>query len=270
MVNSSGVVIAGGLARGDVSTTRVVQVDTVAGTATLVGQLAVAVHDTGGAVLHGSAFVFGGGAATTVATVQRISGTGATSVASLPRPRSDLAVVTDSATATAYIAGGFDGSAMDREVLATTDGTTFRTVATLSTGVRYPAVALAAGALWVIGGQLSTAESTRTGGQSDAIQRVDLQRGTVTVAGRLPGTLGHASAFALDGHLYVAGGQQGSSPTSAIQEIDTVSGAVTPAGSLPGPRSDSSVAVQGGTAWLIGGETTDPSHPLDTVVQLRR
>jgi hypothetical protein len=29
------------------------------------------------------------------------------------------------------------------------------------------------------------------------------------------------------------------------------------------------VAEQGGAVWLLGGETTDPAHPLASVVEVR-
>jgi non-specific serine/threonine protein kinase len=263
----SGILVAGGLATGDVSTAAIVRVDPGAGKATRAGTLPLAVHDTAGAFLEGAAFVFGGGAATTVGNVQRVAGTATAMAGSLPRPRSDLAVATDGTKA--YIVGGFDGHAIDADVLVTTTGTTFTPLGTLPVPVRYPATALAAGALWVIGGQLSTAESTKTGGQSDAIQRIDLKTGAATIAGHLPTTLGHAAAFSLGDQLFVAGGQVVTTPSARILRIDTGNGAVADAGALPGPRSDAAVAVVDGTAWLLGGETTDPAHPLATVVEIR-
>jgi len=41
-----------------------------------------------------------------------------------------------------YILGGYDGNEGDPQVLATTDGSHFATVAQLKVAVRYPAVAL--------------------------------------------------------------------------------------------------------------------------------
>ena len=261
------VLVAGGLAAGDVSTASVIRIHPNAGTAAPDGKLQQPVHDTGGARLHGQAYVFGGGGATTVNTVQRLGVANAASVAHLPEPRSDLSVVTSSDTA--YIVGGFDGRRMDPDVLATTDGTTFRVVGTLAVPVRYAAVAIAAGALWVIGGQLSTSEAAGPATQTDAIQRMDLASGAVSVMGHLPARRAHASAFTLNGGLYVAGGMLSGGRTSDISAIDTEHGTVTDAGSLPGPRSDTAAVEIADTVWLIGGEATDPAHPLDTVVQLR-
>jgi hypothetical protein len=75
-------------------------------------------------------------------------------------------------------------------------------------------------------------------------------------------------AFTLGGTLFVAGGQAGTQPSSVVYRIGS-DGRATQAGSLPGPRSDAGVAVVGSSAWLIGGETTDPNHPLSSVVEVR-
>ena len=62
---------------GDVSTSNVVLVDPQTGQSQLTGQLALAVHDASGASIGGRAFIFGGGAQSTVASVQTWqSGTG--------------------------------------------------------------------------------------------------------------------------------------------------------------------------------------------------
>ncbi|MDQ1404117.1 MAG: hypothetical protein QOG03_2433 [Actinomycetota bacterium] len=264
--DGSRVIIAGGLATGDVSTPAIYRLDLLTGKTKKIGSLALAVHDMGGSFLKGVVHVFGGGGASTVATVQHVVEGSAATKSQLPTPRSDAAVVTDGATA--YIVGGFDGHAMVAEILATKDGSTFSSVGTLTQPVRYPAVATFGGKVWVFGGQLSTAESSKSGGQSDAIQRFDPKTGRTEVVGHLPTTLGHAMAFSLGGSLFVVGGQVGAQPSAAMYRIDS-SGRATPVGSLPGPRSDAGVAVVGGSAWLVGGEATDPAHPMATVVQLK-
>ncbi len=49
-------------------------------------------HDSAGAVVGGRSYVYAGGAAQEVATVQRaVPGGAATQVGALPQPRSDLA-----------------------------------------------------------------------------------------------------------------------------------------------------------------------------------
>jgi N-acetylneuraminic acid mutarotase len=259
------ITIAAGLATGDVSAAGVFRLDPSTGSVVKVGALRLAVHDAGGAALGGAAHVFGGGGTTTVATVQHIGSGGTVTESQLPSPRSDSAVVTDGATA--YIVGGFDGHAMDADILATTDGSTFTRVGALIQPVRYPAVAAFGGSIWVFGGQLSTAESSKSGGQSDDVQRFDPKTGRTDVVGHLPTSLGHAMAFSLGGSLFVVGVQVRAQPSTEMYRVDE-SGKATSVGSLPGPRSDAGVAVVGGMAWLIGGETTDPAHPLASVVEL--
>jgi hypothetical protein len=263
--DAGGFVVLGGLATGDSSTSRIVQVDRASGYSRIAGYLAVAVHDSAGAALGGRFFVFGGGAASTVPIVQGWTAGPATEVGRLPEARSDLSAA--SIGGTTYIAGGWDGSAMTPAVLATTDGVTFRTVAQLAVPVRYAAVAGLGSTLWVVGGVTSTSEGGST--ETDAVQKVDLGSGRVTVVGRLPQPMGHAAALILGGQIFVLGGRSGTVPSAAILRLDPASGAVAPAGQLPEAVSDAGSVVVGGVGYLVGGEITGPSEPLDTVVTLR-
>ncbi len=266
LAGGSGFAVLGGLATGDTSTSRIIQVDPASGSAGVAGALAVAVHDSAGAALGGTDYVFGGGSYSTVSTVQAWSGGGAARpVGHLPAGRSDLAAVT--AGSTAYVVGGFDGSVMDPQVLATTDGTTFKTVASLPVPVRYPAVAFAAGALWVLGGVTSTSESGAA--ETSAIQRIDPATGAAAVVGHLPRPMGHATAVVLDGWVFLLGGRSGAVPSATIWRLDPATATVQPAGTLPQAVSDAGSVVVGGTAYLVGGEVTGPTAPLDTVVVLR-
>lgn len=263
--DGAGFVILGGLATGDTSTSRVVQVDPAAGSGHVAGSLVRAVHDSAGAVLAGRDYVFAGGSYSTVATVQSWAAGRASTVGQLPSPRSDLSAVTVGSTA--YVLGGFDGTSMDPKVLATSDGVTFKPVATLPIPVRYAAAAYQGGALWVFGGVTSTSEGGTL--ETSAIQKVDLSSGQATVVGHLPQAMGHATAVALAGQLFVLGGRSGSTPSSAVWRLDPASATVVAAGTLPGPVSDAGSVVLGDTAYLVGGEVTGPSAPLDTVVALR-
>jgi hypothetical protein len=263
--DGSGFVVLGGLATGDSSTSRIVQVDTAGGDSRIAGSLAVAVHDSAGAVIGNRFFVFGGGSISTVPYVQAWTAGSATQVARLPEGRSDLSAAT--LDGTTYIVGGFDGSAMTPAVLATTDGVTFRPVAQLAVPVRYAAVAGLGSTLWVVGGVTSTSEGGST--DTDAVQKVDLVSGRVTVIGRLPQPVGHAAALILGGQIFVLGGRSGTMPSAAILRLDPASGAVAPAGQLPEAVSDAGSVVVGGVGYLVGGEVTGPFEPLDTVVTLR-
>jgi len=265
LVASGGRLLAlGGLAAGDTTTARIWSIDPAAHSARQAGMLASAVHDASGAVLGGRAVVFGGGAATTVAVVQAWNGRRTATVGSLPQPRSDSASATVGTTA--YVVGGFTGQAMARDVLATTDGHTFRVVARLRIGVRYPAVAAVGRFVYVVGGELATTEGTLAGGQTDAVQRIDTTTGEVRVIGHLGHGLGHATAFVLGGRLLVAGGRHGSAATADIIDVDVQTGSWHRVGRLPRAMSDAAAAVVGSVAWLVGGETSGPAAPVDTVL----
>jgi hypothetical protein len=258
--------VLGGLTTGDVSTAQVVQVDPASGTSTPTGQLTTAVHDAGGVSVGGRVLVFGGGSYSTVSLVQAWSAGAVTTVGALPVARSDLAAAVVGGTA--YVVGGFDGTNLVSAVVATRDGASFQPAGQLVQPVRYPAVAAVGSEIWVVGGQLGTAESTRTGGQTSDIQVYDPATGTTRVVGNLPVPLGHAAAFTLGGQLYVAGGRNGDTATTQIWRISPT-GTTTLAGSLPFAFSDMAAVVLGQTAWLVGGETTGPTAPLDTVVEVR-
>jgi N-acetylneuraminic acid mutarotase len=258
------IVLLGGLVAGDITTSAVLRFDPANDTTATAGRLAQAVHDASGASLDGRPVVFGGGSATSVSAVQAWQAGTGTVVGRLSRGRSDSAAAVVGSTA--YVVGGFDGTGMVRTVEATSDGVHVRIAGTLAIGVRYPAVAAAGGAVWIIGGQLATTESTRTGGQTGDIQRFDPATGRTVVAGHLPAPLGHATAFTIGGTVYVAGGRSGTSAVRTVWRLDPSTGKVSAVGKLPVALSDMAVAVIGDVAWLFGGETTGPTAPVRTVL----
>ena len=260
-----GFVVLGGLETGDSSTSRIVRVNPSNGRSRIAGNLALAVHDSAGAVIGHHFFVFGGGSVATVSIVQAWKPNSAKEVAKLPVGRSDLSAAT--LDGTTYIVGGWNGSAISPAVLATRNGLHFKRVAHLSIGVRYAAVAGIGSTLWVVGGVTSTSEGGIT--DTNAVQKVNLISGRVTVVGRLPKPMGHATALVLDGQIFVLGGRSGTVPSSAIFRLDQSTGAVVRAGHLPRAVSDAGSVVVDGVGYLVGGEVTGPAEPLDTVVTLR-
>ena len=263
----SRIMVLGGLTTGDVTTGRVVAVSPGSWTSAVCGALRDPVHDASGAALARHAAVFGGGAASEMAATQWWTGGTSRVVGSLPAPRSDSAATTIGSTA--YVVGGFDGTHMTRAVLATTNGRTFRVVARLRQGVRYPAVTAFGGAIYVFGGQLATTEGTSSGAQSRLVQRIDPSTGRTRVIGRLPWGIGHAMAFSLDHHLYLAGGRRTTQATRRIWNVDPTTARLVAAGRLPHPISDSAVVGVGASVVLIGGETTGPFAPQSTIVDVR-
>lgn len=264
VTEGSSILLLGGLTTGDVSTAAVYRLDPSKGSGALAGHLERVVHDAAGGSIGGQAIVFGGGSSSTTALVQSWSTGTAMEVASLPRPRSDLAAT--SIGDTTFLVGGFDGTTIDPVVLATSTGKSFVAAGSLAQPVRYPAVAAAAGAIWVIGGVTGTSEGSTE--DTDVIQRIDGRTGQVSVVGHLPMALAHAAAIDVNGQLLVAGGRVGATPSDQVFRVDTSTGGVMPVGTLPEPRSDAGSAVIGDTAYLLGGELDGPTHPLDSVVEI--
>jgi outer membrane protein assembly factor BamB len=254
----SDLLVAGGLTAAQTSATGVVLLDPASGQLTSQGSLAAPTHDAAGAQIGGTGFVFGGGAASTVATVQQLRPGGtASTAASLPQPRSDLSAVRSGRTV--YLLGGYDGARLLPQVLATTDGRTFRTVARLPVPVRYAALAAADGSLWVFGG-LDAA-----GADVTAIQRVDPARHSAKVVGHLPVPLAGAAAANLGGLVVLAGGVSNGAAQAAVYQLDRNHGRVREVAQLPTPVSNAGAAVLGDSLYLVGGE--DP-NPVDVVQRI--
>ena len=252
---AGGLLIIGGLTRPGISVSTVMGLDPVTGGTRPAGRLAQATHDAAGLLLAGRAFVLGGGTASSVPTVQAFTpGTPATVTGAMSRARSDSGGV--SAGPAGYVIGGYDGTRLDPEVLATRDGLHFRVAARLPVPVRYAATATASGLIWVFGGQTAT-------GPTDVIQRIDPATGAADVAGHLPRPVQGAAALSLGGQVYVAGG----AGTGDVLRFDPATSRVSAAGQLPVPVGYAAAAVTGGMGYLAGGE--DNGHPVPTVTVFR-
>ncbi len=257
----------GGLTTGDVSSASVERLQPATGLSGVAGELSIAVHDAAGAELRSHFVVFGGGAGTSLASVQSWTRASSAVISALPVARSDLSSATIGSVA--YVLGGFDGQKLQDEVLSTSDGVTFHDAGTLAQPVRYGAVAASGGLIWVIGGQLGTSESSSVGGQTNDIQVFDPRTGTTRVVGRLPEPLGQAASFVLGGKLYVAGGQSAGIPSSKIWLIEP-DGSARSAGSLPYAVDNAGAVVVGKTAWIVGGESAaGPSAPLKSLIEVQ-
>jgi hypothetical protein len=235
------------------------------GQATRAALLPQPVHDAAGGVIGGRPAVFGGGSGVAVDAVQAVAtNSSASIVGRLPHPRADVSSAM--AGTTVYLAGGYDGAALTPDVLATDDGVHMRVVGRLAVPVRYPAVAVVDGGLYVIGGATSGGEDA--GVDTNVVQRVDLQTGGATVVAHLPYTLSHASAALVGGAVYVVGGHVDGRWTDQVARFTPRSGALTVVGHLPRPVSDTAVAVVAPVAYVLGGEVA-PNTPVAMVVELR-
>jgi DNA-binding beta-propeller fold protein YncE len=256
----SGVFIAGGLTRRNMTADTVTRLNPVSGATRVMGRLTYPVRDAAGAVLGGRAYVFGGRGPGGAATVQAAGpGTGTAVVGRLPAGRWGAVAVT--AGAIAYLIGGYDGRALDPAVLATADGRHFRVAARLRVPVRYAAAAADPDGIWVFGGQTAS-------GATDVIQRIDPADGKTVVAGRLPLPLQGAVAISLDGRIYVAGGAAAGTVSRVVYRFDPATSRVTPAGLLPVPVAYAAGTVAGGAAYLLGGEDGHRAVPAVTTLRL--
>jgi hypothetical protein len=276
--SGSNLTVLGGLSASNASLPRVFYLDTATGHIAEAGSLPAGRHDAAGAQFGASDVLMGGGTPTTVADNEQFtpaagSGHGsALAAGQLPQPRSDATAV--SVGSTTYVVGGYDGVNPDAQVVATTDGRHFSTVASLPLPVRYPAVAALDGRIYVFGGQ---SIGGARHGPVDAVQMVDPATHSATRIGHLPRPIMGAAAAVIGGHVYVAGGvtdssagvgsgstgsgstgtatdAQASTAVSDVLAFDPVGRRLLHAGSLPAPIAYTGVQVQGQRAWLLGGE----------------
>ena len=220
--------------------------------------LLTGVHEASGAILEDRDFVFGGMGPGPTASVQSFAEPSSATTAastptadattSLPRPRAGSAAVTVGNTV--YLVGGYGGGTANGDVLATKDGRTFTTVATLPVAVRDPAVAALGRIIYVFGGATTSSAASAV----TDIQQVDPGR-QAAVVGQLPEPVEGAVAVTLDGQIYVAGGQGPSGTNAVIWGFEQASSRVAPSGRLHEAVSGAGVAVRGSTAWLVGGES---------------
>ena len=252
------------------------------GTSTASTPLATGVHDAAAVSLGSRTYVLGGGSPDTVSTVQSVAAPsaptekGAIPPASgqLPQPRSDLAVVTlprggSGRSLTAYVVGGYDGTTYLPQVLATTNGTSYSSVANLKVPVRYPAVAALGGAIYSFGGQV--ASPTSAPAATTDVQRIDPVTHATTIVGHLPQALYGAAAFDISGTIYVAGGQvPGGITLTQIYAFSPSTGRLLPAGWLPQADAFAGYATVGAGAkavgYMVGGEVTSQSGNLQAGV----
>jgi hypothetical protein len=256
--------VLGGLAANGSSAGSAYALDLHTGALSPQGTLAQPTHDAAGAALGGRVLVLGGGTATTTASSQ-IESHGRTVLGrALAQARADAGAVTIGDTA--YVVGGYDGTAMDREVVATTNGRGYRAVASLPVPVRYPALAAVGSRIYVFGGLRASGHPTA------AVQVVDTGRRTARVVGHLPVPLDGASAGVLDGTIYLAGGDRGASPRAAIYAFEPRGSSFLRAGSLRVPVANAGSAVRHGRLWIVGGETRGgrPTSDVQMIVPNRR
>lgn len=231
--------------------------------------LAEATHDAAGVLLGHGALVLGGGTSAPAGEAQMATPAGPASlVGQLPQARSDLRAV--SIGRTAYLVGGYDGPSMDATVLATTNGRSYTSVATLPDPVRYPTLAVVGGDIYVFGGQ------GPDGAPVSTIQRVDPRRHLAQVVGHLPVATEASVAGAIGGTVYLAGGLAAGtsgapSATGAVYAYQATHGTLVRVATLPVPIDNAGGAVLGGRLYVLGGEGVSGTPSADAqVVEVTR
>ena len=114
------------------------------------------------------------------------------------------------------------------------------------------------GFVYVIGG-------TASGGDTAAVQRIDLARGTIKVLASVPVRLSHAAALTVGGRLLVLGGRRAGVAQADIWAFDPGTGQFAVVGRLPYAVSDGAAVGGPDVGYLIGGES---SIRLATVVSV--
>ncbi len=253
-----GAEVAGGLVAGDLSTESAYRFDVASGAVRRRSSLAVAVHDAAGAVLRRTPMVIGGGNAAEQATVQRLGPSGRWRVVGrLPQPRSDLASV--AVDGRLVVLGGYDGAMSPAAILVSREGGHFRTVGKLPLPVRYAAVVVYRGAIWLFGGE-------HDGHLVSTVQRVSIRSWRSAIVGHLSRPVSDAAGMVLGGRITLAGGRTSATAlTGRICRWNVRQGSCDTVGRLPYPLADTGVLPAGDTAYLLGGET--PSL-TDRVVRL--
>jgi len=152
------VFVLGGVNAAGVTISDVVRITPTTHAVTRVGALAEPTHGAAAVTAGGRILVFGGAATTVHNAVQSLDpATGITKVIGLlPGPQADLAAAT--AAGRPVLLGGFDGSGPLSSVLIASGTTSFRTLTRLPQAVRYPAVAVSGGDIYLFGGLLSGGE----------------------------------------------------------------------------------------------------------------
>ncbi len=286
------IVIAGGATSGGVLAQGIFTLDTSNGKLQHVANFTTGTDGAAGAVVGGADVTFGGDAPGPIPDVQSLpiatsssTSSGSTSAAhgavqsaspigALPQARANAGSATIGQII--YIAGGDNGSAADAQVVSTTDGRTFNTVASLQQPVTFAAVAGAGSNVYVLGGESSTAPGSWS--PVNTIQKVEPSHHRSVVVGHLPVALAGASAVSVGNGILVIGGTTGaistsssppapapttSSTTSAAGPVvnteasiwwwDPATGKTTLLGQLPQAVSQAGVVESGSTVWVVGG-----------------
>jgi len=255
-----GAIVAGGLSDAD-SATDTVFVLHPDGRVGVLSPLPGAIHDAAAATLGTRVLTFGGGASEGSDHIVQVLPGPPHRVGTLPQALSDL--VAAEVGGTAYVAGGWNGTATNRTIYAVTSAGRVRRAGTLPLGVRYPAAAALGGRLILAGGE------TTSGAPTGAAWSFDPQTGAVARLPRLPEPTDHAAGVTLNGRFYSVGGLRRGTLTAAIVSWAPGERRWRRAGTLPVALSDASAVPFGSGVAVLGGRSASGRVPTITLLRAR-
>ena len=252
------IIVSGGLDDAGVSTDTVLAIDPAGRTSTLAA-LPMPVHDAASAVLAGRLVLFGGGQSEGSDRIVQVRPGAPHLLGNLPQPLSDLTATTIGSTA--YIAGGWNGIDINRDIYEVSPTGSVSPRASIPQGVRYPAVGALGGRLIIAGGETASGSPT-----ADAWS-FDPASGRVTRLPSLPVPTDHTSGIALGGTFYILGGLRDGAFTESIVSWRLGQRRWHPAGRLPSAVADGAAVTFAGGIALVGGR--DSAGRRTTVIMLR-
>ncbi len=254
------VIVAGGLSGADVSTDTVFELQPSGRVASLT-PLPSAIHDAAAATLGNRVLAFGGGVSEGSDHIVQVLPGRPRRVGTLPQALSDL--VAAEIGGTAYVAGGWNGTATNRTIYAVTATARVHRAGALPLGVRYPAAAALDGRLVVAGGE------TTSGAPTTEAWSFDPRTGAVARLPRLPVPTDHAAGVTLNGRFYSIGGLHGGTLTPAIVSWAPGEPRWRRAGVLPVALSDASAVPYGGGVAVLGGRAANGRVATITLLTAR-
>ena len=252
------VIVAGGLSDADVSTDTVFVVHPDGRIGSL-PRLPGAIHDAAAATLGTRVLTFGGGVSEGSDHIVQLLPGSPHRVGTLPQALSDL--VAAEIGGTAYVAGGWNGTATNRTIYAVTNAGRVHRAGTLPLGVRYPAAAALGGRLIIAGGETTSGAPTRDAWSFDP------RTGTAARLPPLPEPTDHAAGVTLNGRFYSIGGLRRGTLTAAIVSWAPGDRRWRRAGTLPVALSDASAVPFGNGIALLGGRAASGRVPTITLLR---
>ena len=217
------------------------------------------VHDAAAAVVGDRLLLFGGGEFEGSDRIIAVRPGQPRQIGTLPQSLSDLDAVTIGGVA--YVVGGWNGSATNRDIYAVRADGSVSVAGRLPIGVRYAAAGALGGRLIVAGGEISS------GAAITRAWSFDPGTGRVARLPDLPAPIDHASGIALGTTFYVLGGLRNGAFSSAILALTPDAHRWHLAGHLPGPVADGGAAPFEDAIALAAGR--DDAGKRDGVTVLR-